>query len=375
MVRQRKNIVLIGIGHTNVYVLREWARDPIPGCTLTCVSTFPTATYSGMLPGTLAMQFADDEMRIDLESLADRAGAALILADVNGLDLQTGEIHFSDHESIAFDFLSIGVGSMPSGWQQHSHSTMLVPVKPMQTLLRRLDDHLKATQKPQHPHRVAIVGGGAAGIEIACCLQQKFREENPDCGSSIEIFTAGDHAADGMSDRSVRRIEKILATRGIAVRAGERVIEVGDTSIVTEDGQRQQFDCVIWATGAAPPTVLAKLGLETDDHGFIATSDTLQTLSDSRIFAVGDAGTIVASPSPKAGVYAVRQGPILWHNLRAMVQRRPLKKFAPQSDFLKILNTGDGKALLQYGWLTAHARWCWTLKTWIDKRFVREFQE
>ena len=149
-----KHIVLLGIGHTNAHVVKEWASDPIPGCTLTCISKFPTATYSGMLPGTLGRQFSDDEMRIDLQGLVDRAGATLILAETCGLDLDTGEVCFSDHDPIPFDALSIGVGSVPAGWKQHAESPLLVPTKPMQTFLSRLSDRLEmaaaAPKRIQH---------------------------------------------------------------------------------------------------------------------------------------------------------------------------------------------------------------------------------
>lgn len=366
-----KHVVLLGIGHTNAHVVREWASDPIPGCTLTCISKFPTATYSGMLPGTLSGQFGDDEMRIDLRELTSRAGATLILADTCGLDLKTGEIRFSDHDPVSFDLLSVGVGSMPAGWQEHAESPLMVPIKPMQTFLARLDQNLRGTDRPR---RISIVGGGVAGVEIACCLQRQLRERERDGETTIEIFTSSDRIADGTSERSIRRIKEILALRKISVHVGHRVTAVGETKIMLDDGQEHPADCVIWATGAVAPPVLGLLGLQTDERGFIATNNRLQSLTDSRVFAVGDSGTDINMPSPKAGVYAVRQSPILWHNLRTSVVGGVMKSFSPQSDFLKILNTGDGKALLQYGWFTAHARWCWKLKTWIDKRFVREFK-
>ena len=373
---QSKNIVLLGIGHTNAHVVQQWARDPIAGYKLICISRFPTAAYSGMLPGTLGGQFSNGEMRIDLRALATRAGADLVLADTNGLDLETGEIQFTDRNPIQFDVLSAGVGSMPAGWQQHRPSPLLVPVKPMQTFLSRLHSHLLGAERTggEEPLRVAIVGGGVASVEIALCLQQQCEKRRPRLEVAIEIFTSGDHIAEGMRGRSVRRLEELLTHRGIAIRPGHRVTEVGQADIATEDGRRHRSDCVIWATGASAPPVLGRLGLRTDERGFLATSNTLQSLSDPRVFAVGDSGTIIRSPAPKAGVYAVRQSPILWHNLRALVDGGQLRTFTPQQDFLKLLNTGDGKVLLEYGWLTIHARWCWLLKTWIDKRFVRKFQ-
>lgn len=410
----QRHLVLLGIGHTNAHIVKQWETDPIPDCKLTCISKFPTATYSGMLPGTLGLQFDDDEMRIDLADLCQRSGAELILADTSGLDLDTGQVHFEDHESIAFDALSIGVGSTPAGWESHKDAKSLVPIKPMQTFLQRLAYRLnQVRQRISEPDnektifcepkalasgipnvafsatepaasavgsihspaiKVAIVGGGVASVEIALCLKQQCEKRNIASDFSIAIFTSSDTVAEGMKPRSVKRIEQILKSRSVHITPGHRVTDVGDDFITTEDGSRHEADVVIWATGAAAPPVLGQLGLETDDRGFIATSKTLQSLSDPRIFAVGDSGTILESPCPKAGVYAVRQCPILWHNLRAFFDGGSMKTFDPQSDFLKLLNTGDGKALLQYRFLTTHARWCWHLKTWIDKRFVTEFQ-
>ena len=371
----RKTVVLLGIGHTNAHVVKQWAKDPIPDCDLVCISKFPFATYSGMLPGTLGLQFRDEEMRIDLKALAIRANAKLVLADTCGLDCNHGMIHFSDHEPIHFDALSIGVGSMPAGWQEHADSPLLVPTKPMQTFLDRLHTQLSCTRRTKgEPRNVAIVGGGVASVEIAFCLQEMVNKSDFSSDVAITVYTSSDRIADGMRNHSTSRIESLLVKRSISVHCGQRVTSVNKTTITTADGVNHSADCVIWATGAAPPPVLGKLGLESDDNGFIATSPSLQSLSDARIFAVGDCGTVMETPSPKAGVYAVRQCPILWHNLRAFLSGKPLTLFEPQSDFLKLLNTGDGKAFLQYGWFSAHARWCSMLKTWIDKRFIREFQ-
>lgn len=369
----RLQVVLLGIGHTNAYIVKQWAVRPIPNCDLICITKFPTATYSGMLPGTLGRQFSDHEMRIDLEGLCRRASAKLLIADTSGLDLQSGQVHFSDHPSIRFDVLSIGVGSMPAGWEQHIGSPSMVAIKPMQNFLQRLDARLLAVQGIGKDRiRVAIVGGGVAGIEIAFCLQELFRKRKHQL--DLAIHTGSSRVADGMNERSIAKIESLLSDRHIAVHPNHRVTAVGQSSITIEGQGEQSTDCVIWATGAAAPPVIDRLGLATDSRGFIATSYTLQSLSDPRIFAVGDSGTIMASPSPKAGVYAVRHCPILWHNIRAFIENQPLKEYHPQRDFLKLVNTGDGKALLQYKKLTIHARWCWHLKTWIDRKFIRDFQ-
>jgi NADH dehydrogenase FAD-containing subunit len=264
---------------------------------------------------------------------------------------------------------------MPAGWSEHCDASSVIPIKPMQTFLQRLEERMMEVARSRTgPIRVAIVGGGVASVEIAFCLLERNRDQRWSFDCSIAIYTSDDHVAGGMKPNSVRKAERLLSARGIEIIPRQRIAQVTDDCIKASDGQRYPADVVVWATGATAPPILGKLGLQTDERGFIATSSTLQSLSDPRIFAVGDSGTILQSPSPKAGVYAVRQAPILWHNLRAFLDNGRLKPFDPQSDFLKLLNTGDGKALLEYGPFTFHAGWCWHLKTWIDKRFITRFQ-
>lgn len=381
---ERKKIVLLGIGHTNAHVVGQWAKHPIAGCDLICISDYPTTTYSGMLPGTLASQFQDSEMRIDLASLAARAGATLLVARTCGLDRENARVFFSDREPVPFDLLSIGVGSRPVGSSDFEGSPLLVPVKPMQTFLQRLWSHLRQADSHSRDHagtgnrvdhrKIAIVGGGVASIEIALCLHHQLEHEPIGGPWTIEIISGTETVASGLTRRGVRRIDGILQQRGIVVHRGTRVTDVDASSLTTQDGQRRAVSCVVWATGASPPPVLSTLDLDTDESGFVATAATLQSTTDPRIFAVGDSGTIVGHPAPKAGVYAVRQAPVLWHNLNAAIDRTPMKSFEPQRDFLKLINTGDGKAILEYGRWSTHGRWCWELKKWIDKRFIREFQ-
>ena len=371
-------IVLLGIGHTNAHVVREWIHSPIPDCRLVCVSNSPTATYSGMLPGTLAGQFQVNEMEIEIESLCLLAGAELMLAEVNGLDTATSTLHFANANSLRFDVLSIGVGSMPAGWRD-MQSESLVPIKPMHTFLDRLDGRLRQSiQSRAHqescPLRISVVGGGVASIEIALCLQMRLRDQFKNESASIQILTAASEIASELRPRSIRRVRQILGKRGITVVTNTTVTEVSDRTLVAFDGTQYQADCVIWATGAVAPPVLAKLSLPTDERGFIATESTLKTIANWPIFAVGDSGTTIVDPAPKAGVYAVRQSPILWHNLKATLSGGELIPYVPQRDFLRLLNTGDGKALLQYKSLTFYGRWCWWLKTYIDKRFMKRFQ-
>ena len=374
MIVLARSVVLLGVGHTNAHILKEWASDPIPDCRLVCISQYPTATYSGMLPGTLAGQFSPNEMQIDLEKLVSRAGATLIRADVTSVDWKQRVLKFSDTDSLSFNVLSVGVGSIPSGIPDPK-TDCVIPVKPMQTFLRRLDDRMEfLAPKSGRTLQIAVVGGGVASVEIALCLQTGFQLQFPAVNIKIRILTAADEIASELAKNSIQKIRRILHSRGIEVLTQTRVSEVNDSGMMMNGTEFLSADCVIWSTGAVAPSVLSRLGLPVDEHGFLLTSSTLQSTADPMVFAVGDSGSITGIPFAKAGVYAVRQSPVLWHNLRSVLVGGPMTRFTPQHNFLKILNTGDGRALMIYKSLAIHARWCWTLKTWIDRRFLRRFQ-
>ena len=112
-----------------------------------------------------------------------------------------------------------------------------------------------------------------------------------------------------------------------------------------------------------------------DERGFVRVRDTLQVEGHDALFAVGDCASLASAPwVPKAGVYAVRQGPVLTENLRLALSREPLRRYRPQRDFLALLNVGERRALgAKWGAAFGGAR-AWRLKDAIDRRFMRRFQ-
>ena len=372
-IEKRKTIVLFGIGHTNALILHRWVAAPINNCDLICISKFESSTYSAMLPGTLAGQFKPDQMRFNLPQLAKHANAKLILGDVIGCDLTARQIHFADQASQSFDLLSIGIGSVPSHQKIYANEPSVIAIKPMQTFFSRLKTQLDRLSHLQNL-KVAIIGGGVATVELALCLEQHWRSQKLNSTLQLSIVTASEHIANGMKPRSISKLTKIVDRHNIAIKTNRRIVAVTNRTLLAESGDVITYDIAIWATGASAPPVLQNFDLLKDAEGFISTRQTLQSFDEDRIFAVGDAGTMRECPTAKAGVYAVRQAPILWHNLNAIVKNKPLIRYEPQSDYLKILNTGDGRAYLEYGAFGIHARWCLWLKHWIDQKFIRQFK-
>ncbi len=371
---RKKHIVLLGVGHTNAHIVRMWRSQPMADVDLTCISNYPIATYSGMLPAALAGQIAPAQMEIDLVRLCASAHARLITECVLRLDHTRQEIELAGHPSIPFDVLSIGIGSIPTTEGVSISGDLLVKIKPMQTFLQRLRGVIESRRpKPGEPLRVIIAGSGVAGIEIALCLPP-FLSALGVSLYQVHIVTRSRSILPNMPVGCGRLVSREFDRHGYAVALGKSVVRVLPDAIELEDGSQMAADLVIWATGATSAPLLGQFGLPQDERGFIATDHTLRSLSGQPIFAVGDSGSIAGDALPKAGVYAVRQAPILWENIGRILQGRPLQPYAPQRAFLKLINLGDGRALGQYRALSFSGRWVKRWKDRIDQRFIAKYQ-
>ncbi len=369
-----KHVVMIGIGHTNAHVVRMWRMQAPADTDLTCISDFSVATYSGMLPALLAGQISRSRMEIDLVRLCSSVGARLITDPVAGLNHDAREVLFKSRPPIPYDVLSIGIGSKATVEGVTIEGTNVVPIKPMQTFLDRLRETVSATLLRRSGEiRVAIVGGGVAGAEITFCLPG-FLKSLTDRPYSLHLVTSNDEMTPELAERTRKLIAQEMHQRGVHVITGQAVSRVTDEFIALEGGVSLEADVVIWATGAAPPKLLRHLDLKLDARGFVATDHSLQSLSAAGVFAVGDTGTIVDEKLPKAGVYAVRQGPVLWENIHRHLDGRALQRYQPQRSFLKLLNLGDGRAIGQWKSLAFSGRWVKALKDRIDGRFMDLYQ-
>ena len=368
-------IVLWGIGHTNLHVVRTWRINPIPSARLMCVTDRPISTYSGMLPGVLAGQYPREMIEIDLIRLCEEAGARLLQGEVTGLDPGGRRLLFEDGPPLAFDALSIGIGSVPSNGSVDGAGDVALAVKPMPTFLDRLQERLLVLGRPVAGRalRLVTVGGGAGGVEISFCLPPFVRRTLGDVSPELSLIHAGEQLAAGSQAATNDLVRRRLEARGVRLVMGRAVTHVERGVITLAGGGNVEADLIIWATGATAPPILGTLGLPIDEQGFLLTRPTLQTLADAPIFAVGDCGTIRESPTAKAGVYAVRQGPFVRENIARLLDGRPLRSYRPQRSFLRLINTGDGRAIGEYLGLTFEGRWCWWLKDWIDRRFMGQF--
>jgi selenide, water dikinase len=370
----RTDIVLLGGGHAHVHVLKAFAMRPEPAVRITLITRDLETPYSGMLPGVVAGLYDVDEAHIDLMRLATASGARLIHAEAIGLDRASRRVELSGRPPISYDLLSIDVGITPAlsviaGAQEHA-----IAVKPIGSFLGKLDELLARCRAPGGPRRIAVIGGGAGGTELLLSLRSRLQADLPGAEFSFTLVTGGE-LLESHNARVRAAFRRIFAQRGIALHEHRKVSAVTRDGIALEGGTQLAADAVLVTTDAAPPPWFAATGLALDAGGFLAVGPTLQVTNDPDVFAAGDCAGLVASPRPKAGVFAVRAGPPLADNLRRRVRGAAPTDWQPQRTHLALISTGERYAVASYGPLKAEGAWLWTVKDWIDRRWMRMYQD
>jgi selenide,water dikinase len=367
--------VLVGGGHSHVQVLRRFEMEPPENARLTVVLDVPVAVYSGMVPGFIAGQYQADELEIDVVPLARRARARVILSAATGIDAENKKILFADRPPLPYDVSSFDVGSTVAGLDLPGIREHALPTRPIVGLVRSVDALIDRARKQgsDRAFRVIVVGAGAGGVELAFTLEERLRSAGT--RPKVTLLQAGPEILTGYPDSLVRRTETNAAERGIRIERNTRVAAAEEKEALLEDGSRLPFDALVWVTGAISHTLFRDSGLPTDARGFVRTRSTLQVEGFDSLFAVGDCGTLTDYPeTPKAGVYAVRQGPYVAENLLRYLAGSPLKAYKPQHDFLTLLNLGDGSALGAKWGVTIEGAWVMRLKDRIDRKFMSKFQ-
>ncbi|MFP7571129.1 selenide, water dikinase SelD [Marivita sp. S2033] len=361
-----RDLVLIGGGHTHALVLRKWAMNALPGARLTLINPGPTAPYSGMLPGFVAGHYSRDQLDIDLVQLARAANARLIIGAATGMDLDRGEITVDGHPPVGFDVASIDIGitsDMPDmpGFAEHA-----IPAKPLGPFAASWDRYRCKSGRAS----VAVIGGGVAGAELAMAMSHALQSRNRE--AEVHLIDNG-KALSTLPAKSATHLRARLGALDVTLHEDARITHLSDTSLHLADGTALSAEFITGAAGARPYGWLSDIGLKTE-RGFVTVDPHLQS-SDPRVFAVGDCAHLAFDPRPKAGVYAVRQAPVLTKNLRAALAGGKMASYSPQKDYLKLISTGSKTALGDRFGLTFTGAWVWRWKDHIDRKFMGKFND
>lgn len=361
-----RRIILAGGGHAHLAVLADWAERPLPDTERVLITSSRHTAYSGMLPGWLAGIYRDSDLLIDLNPLAERAGAELILADVTGLDADGRMLALASGQKLAFDLLSLATGGETDSAQLVALGGRLLPVRPVGAFMAGWSAFV-ARSAGSPSARVAVVGGGAAGVELALGARAALRRVCAD--AQVSLVTRQEGFLAGHAPQVRTRALAELARRGVTVHFSQAVGT--PDGLLLADGRTLAADCVIAATGSRAPGWLAGSGLACNPAGFVAVGADMRSISHDWIFAAGDIIDRVDRKLERSGVHAVKAGPVLAANLRAALTGTACAQYQPRSRTLYLLALGDRRAILSWGRFVAVGHWVWRIKDWIDRSFVR----
>ena len=357
-----KHVVLIGGGHAHVGVLADWIARGLPCTRATLLTPNRHLRYSGTVPGWIAGRYARDYGTVDLAGLAARAGVELVLDMCAAIDPEANAITTASGGRIAFDVASIDTGGVGRARAALGDDPRLIDIRPIDGFVERL-----AALPPSA--RIAVVGGGAGGVELAFALRNRA---NADPRPEVTLVTGKQGLLPDHSHRVSSLTARCLADQGIVTIAKDARIEGG----VVEAGGRslEPLDLIVAAVGSAAPAWPRAGGLACDEAGFITTAADLRSLSHPHVFAIGDVAVRQDRHVPHSGVHAVMAAPALCANLRAVVSGiSPSQTYRPRWNNLYLLSTGDGAAIASYGPLAVHGRWVARLKHWIDNRWLAQY--
>ncbi len=363
-----KHLVMLGAGHAHVHLLSTLAAHPPAGVQITLVAPYPRQLYSGMMPGFVAGHYTVDDCVIPLAPLLANSGVQWQQRHAVGLDANTRTLILDDGSSLNFDLLSINSGpvqdrpsieEMMPGAREHA-----LFVRPIEGFAALWPQVLALADK--HALRVTVVGAGAAGVELAMSVAHRLK------GSSVTLLTGDSVVGANYTDAVQSRLVRALKERHITL-IRERAVGVAAGEVLLQSGASLACDVPIIAIGAQAPNWLRDSGLALDAHGFVAVDEFQRSTSHPQVFAAGDVSTRMDMQVARSGVYAVRAGPPLARNLRAVLGGVAPSPYLPQSRTLNLLACGENYAIASWGNWSAEGHWVWWLKDRIDRKFIQKY--
>ncbi|SEN25989.1 FAD-dependent oxidoreductase [Nitrosomonas marina] len=369
---EKRHLCLIGAGHSHVMVIRQLVTEPLQNTDVTLISPDMHTPYSGMLPGLIAGHYSFEDCHINVRRLCQWAGIRFVRSTVEQINPELQVINCPDFSPIRYDLLSVNIGSRPTTHGILGADKFGCTIKPVRNFLLRWLHWLDSRTESKRKQRIVVVGGGAAGVEVLLAMHYHVQ-----ASTTIDTdFTlvSGDLTILTTHNSTVQNyFHRHLQSKGITVRNG-KVSSIDEQLLHFQDGSSLDYDFTVWATHAGAYSWPARSGIQCDSCGFIKVNQTLQSISHENIFAAGDCAAFMPQALSKAGVFAVRQGPVLLNNLVASINQKKLSSFKPQQQFLSLITTGARHAIASRGGIFLHGRWVWHWKNFIDSKFMKCFR-
>lgn len=363
-----RQLVLLGAGHAHRQVLQHLSTHPLVGLQVTLVAPHPHQVYPAMVPGFVAGHYALDDCLMHLDALVRRSGVRWLQHHVRALDAQTQSITLEDASTLHYDWLSVNTGAVQNRELleqtipgSRTHALFVRPLEAFGSHWPRI-----AEMGDSRALRVAVIGGGATGVELALAVRHRLK------GAAVTLVCGPQPPLGNFPAAVQQRVAHVLKKQRITVLQ-DVALAIDADAVQLGCGATLACDVPLLATGVQAPAWLADSGLALDDTGFIAVDMYQRSTSHSRVFAAGDVSTRIDQPLARSGVYAQRAAPVLVRNLSSAVANGALTPHMPSPRSLSLVSLGGRQAVASWGPLRAQGRWVWWIKNWLDRRHVARF--
>ncbi len=368
--KQGSRIVFVGGGHAHLYSLLHADRLIREGAEVVLVGPDQYHYYSGMGPGMLSRIYGPDDVRIDVQRLIESRGGRFVRGEVTGIDPGARSLSIDTGESLEYDIVSFNLGSYVPADLITGAENEAYPVKPIKNL-EALRQAILAYIHASTP-RILVIGAGPAGVEITGNILRLVN--NSAARADVTLAGAEERLLPRFPLKAGLLAQESLSGRGVTIMPSCQVSSLEKGTARTADGNEIPYDLAVLTTGIRPKQVYEGSGIETAPNGSLLVNEFLQSTSHPAVFGGGDCITFRKQHLDMVGVYAVKQAPVLFDNIRARLLGEPLKEFVPQKTYLLIFNLGDGTAIFVRSPIVFRAKWAFTLKDTIDRRFISRFQ-
>jgi NADH dehydrogenase len=352
-------VVVIGGGVAGAELIRVATPGPLE---FTLIEPKKQIELQALYPEYIGGLTRLKELTAPLKPFCERVGAVHL--SERALSLEKGAV-ICEHSRVEFDYAVIATGAAQNYFGikgiEHTFS------------INTLEETIKARRfvEDNNPERIMIMGSGLTGVETACVLAEGL-------DASIYVIEAKDRVLPQFSAVTSALIEKALSKKGVNVLTNSAVSEVKEDSIIFADGSSLDCDMAIWTAGIKPTEFVQNLDLP-KKNGWILVDPYLRAQED--VFATGDSAwvEIDGKLATKTGLEAERQAKHLAKNLVRLAEGKPLEKYSVRASTdsqVALISLGCDCAVGVYGKMCigAPTRLIYSLKSWIDKSFIRRFK-
>ncbi len=266
----------------------------------------------------------------------DRENKQVIIAPIYN---EEGELLVAERR-IAYDKLVLAIGSQSNdfGTKGVKENCFFLDGSEQAKMFQKrfLESVLKFSFNDDHDVKIAIVGGGATGIELSADLYNAAAHLN-DYGFgklkrtniNVTLIEAGPRLIPALTEKVSAAALSELTKTGVDVRLNTMVTEALEDGLITKDGEKIEADLMVWAAGVKAPEFTKEFGFETNRLNQIEIKNTLQTTVDDSVYVIGDCAALIqdGKPIPPRAQAAHQMAKVCGKNIVAALEGKPLQAF------------------------------------------------